>query len=75
MRDGDLGIAIVGIGLIAVGVVLSLVEFLMSDNWILGLANAAIIDLAFVVAGIGFLYVAFSKKYRLEPQARKRKEV
>jgi hypothetical protein len=67
MRDGDLGIAIVGIGLMAIGVVLSLVDILMSENWILGLAYAVIIDPAFIVAGIGFLYVAFSKKYREEP--------
>jgi len=68
MRRGDLRIAVVGVVFIATGIVLFLLDVYLSEY--LAEAICDIYPFGFgvlVVAGIGMLYVAFSKKFKTEP--------
>jgi len=66
MRIDDLRIAFIGIVFLAVGAVFFLVESYLG-GWIHGLLTTVFIDsVFFIIPGIGFLYVAFSKRFKTE---------
>ena len=71
MRRSDLIIASFGIVLIAIGIVLLLLSYLVLDlggiEWVFDVLGFMFFHgLLALVVGVGFLYVAFSKRFRAE---------
>ncbi len=68
MRGDDLRIAVVGVVFIAAGIVLFLLDVYLSEHLAEPICDIYPFGFgALVVAGIGMLYVAFSKRFRTEP--------